>query len=95
MRAAGGKLVFLAGGAARAPRGSPGGSTAAPGQSPVEWDYRLSGVIRSRDARDPQTGMMTRFYVITMELVERESSMIVWTNAYQCKRAGKRNVVYR
>lgn len=94
MRAAGGKLEFLAGSAARAPSERLDTARGAVGEPP-SWDYRLTGVIRSRDARDPRSGMMSRFYVITMELVDRASSRIVWTNAYQCKRAGTRNVVYR
>ena len=58
-------------------------------------DFRLTGNIASQDARDRRTGTIQRFTQITFELVDLETGVIAWSNAYDVARAATDDVVYR
>ena len=56
-------------------------------------DYRLSGRITSQDAR--RRGTEQRYMHILFEMTDLESGIIVWSNEYDFKKAGRQGVVYR
>ena len=58
-------------------------------------DYRLGGRITSLDARDPKTGMMQRYSQIIFEMVDLETSEIVWSGIYEFAKAAQDDVIYR
>lgn len=58
-------------------------------------DYRLTGRIASADARNNRNGMQQRYMQITFEMLDVESSAIVWSNQYEFARAAADDVVYR
>ena len=58
-------------------------------------DYRLGGRIASLDQVDPRTGTNARFHQITFELVDLETSVIVWSNMYMFKKAAQDDIIYR
>jgi PBP1b-binding outer membrane lipoprotein LpoB len=58
-------------------------------------DYRLRGRISSLDAYDRKSGISQRYNQITFELIDLESSSIVWTNMYEFSKAGSDDAVYR
>ncbi|MFO1322277.1 MAG: penicillin-binding protein activator LpoB [Burkholderiales bacterium] len=58
-------------------------------------DYRLTGRIASTDSRNNKTGMQQRYMQITFEMLDMESSAIVWSNQYEFARAAADDVVYR
>ena len=58
-------------------------------------DYRLGGRITSLDARDPKTGMQQRYSQIIFEMVDLETSEIVWSGIYEFAKAAQDDVIYR
>jgi hypothetical protein len=58
-------------------------------------DYRLGGRMATVDARSATTGMIQRYTQVTFEMVDLESSAIVWSNLYELSRAAADSVVYR
>lgn len=58
-------------------------------------DYRLGGRITSLDARDPRTGMMSRYNQIVFEMVDLESSEIVWSGIYEFAKTAQDDIIYR
>lgn len=58
-------------------------------------DYRLKGRITTRDTASVESGRMSRFHYISFELVNLETSVIVWSNGYSFKKAGQNDVVYQ
>ena len=103
MRAANGRMTFIARHAADMTEdervleqegvvtgGSQGKTKAALG-----YDYRLGGRIASLDAVDARTGRKSRYFQITFELVERGSSAIVWSGAYEFKKSVQDDILYR
>ncbi|MBI3446139.1 MAG: penicillin-binding protein activator LpoB [Magnetospirillum sp.] len=58
-------------------------------------DYRLGGRITSLDARDPKTGQAQRYSQIIFEMVDLETSEIVWSGIYEFAKAGQDDVIYR
>jgi hypothetical protein len=58
-------------------------------------DYRLGGRITSLDSRSAKTGMAQRYTQIVFEMIDLESSQIVWTGLYEFARAAADDVVYR
>jgi len=58
-------------------------------------DYRLGGRITSLDARDPRTGMMSRYTQIIFEMADLESGDIVWSGIYEFSKAAADDVIYR
>lgn len=58
-------------------------------------DYRLGGRITSHDAIDARSGMTARYSQIIFEMVDLETSEIVWSGIYEFAKAGQDDVVYR
>jgi len=58
-------------------------------------DYRLGGRITSLDARSPATGQMSRYNQITFEMVDLETSQIVWSGIYEFLKTAQDDVIYR
>lgn len=58
-------------------------------------DYRLGGRITSLDARDPKTGMMSRYSQIIFEMADLETGEIVWSGIYEFSKAAADDVIYR
>lgn len=58
-------------------------------------DYRLVGRISSLDKIDPSTGGRSRYHHIVFELINLKSGLLVWTDGYEFKKAGRSDVVYR
>ncbi|MDO8606575.1 MAG: penicillin-binding protein activator LpoB [Phaeospirillum sp.] len=58
-------------------------------------DFRLGGRITSLDSRDPKTGMMQRYNQIIFEMVDLESSEIVWSGIYEFAKAAQDDIIYR
>ena len=58
-------------------------------------DYRLTGRITSRTAIQTSSGMSSRFFQITFEMVDLESGELVWSNYYEFKKSGQDDVIYR
>jgi PBP1b-binding outer membrane lipoprotein LpoB len=67
------------------------GQTAAPRGG----DYRLGGRITSLDSRDPKSGMMQRYNQIIFEMVDLETSDIVWSGIYEFAKAAQDDIIYR
>jgi hypothetical protein len=58
-------------------------------------DYRLGGRIASLDQRSSRSGMIQRYTQITFEMVDLESSEIVWSGIYELARSAADDVMYR
>jgi len=58
-------------------------------------DYRLTGRINSLDSRSTSNGAVARYTQITFELIDLESSLSVWSNFYEFKKAGQDDAIYR
>lgn len=58
-------------------------------------DYRLAGTFSTLDTVQAKSGMQQRYSQFVFELVDVESSNIVWTGIYEVERAGADDVVYR
>jgi len=58
-------------------------------------DYLLRGAISSQDSRSARSGMTQRYNQISFEMVDVESSEIVWSGLYEFSRAAADDVVYR
>lgn len=58
-------------------------------------DYRLGGRIASIDQRSPATGLIQRYTQITFEMIDLESSEIVWSGIYEFARSAADDVMYR
>ena len=57
-------------------------------------DFRLGGKIASLVDRNSRTGMIKSYFQIQFEMVDMETSEIVWTGIYEFTRAGADDVVY-
>ena len=62
---------------------------------PKGADYRLSGHITSLDTLNPDSGMKSRYTQISFEMVDLETSAIVWSNIYEIKKSGQDDIIYR
>lgn len=58
-------------------------------------DFRLSGRITSIDAINTSTNQQTRYNQINFELIDLESSEVVWSNIYSFEKTGAQNVIYQ
>lgn len=58
-------------------------------------DFRLGGRISSLDSRSAKSGMQQRYTQIIFEMVDLESSQIVWSGIYEFARAAADDVIYR
>jgi hypothetical protein len=63
--------------------------------APKGADFRLGGRITSLDARDPKTGMAQRYNQIIFEMIDLESSEIVWSGIYEFAKAAQDDIIYR
>ncbi len=57
-------------------------------------DYRLNGRITSLDGRTPD-GVIERYMQIVFRMTDLENGIVVWTNQYDFKKAGRDDVIYR
>ena len=58
-------------------------------------DYRLGGRISSQDSRDPRTGMIQSYNLIVFEMVDLETSEIVWSGMYEMSKSAQDDIIYR
>lgn len=58
-------------------------------------DFRLGGRISSLDSRSNRSGLVQRYNQIVFEMVDLETSEIVWSGMYEFARAAADDVVYR
>lgn len=58
-------------------------------------DYILTGRIASSDSRNNKSGVQQRYMQVTFELLDMESSAIVWSNQYEMSKSAADDVVYR
>lgn len=58
-------------------------------------DYRLRGRLTSTEQIQPAQGLIQRYNQVSFEMINLETSEIVWTGMYQVARAGADDVVYR
>jgi hypothetical protein len=58
-------------------------------------DFRLGGRITSLDQRDNRTGLISRFNQVFFEMVDLETSEIVWSGMYEFAKTAQDDVVYR
>ncbi len=58
-------------------------------------DYRLTGNIKSLDARDRNTGAIQRYSQVTFELVDLEYGTIVWADDFEFSKFAQDDAVYR
>lgn len=63
--------------------------------APMGGDFRLGGRIATLDAVQGGTGTTSRYHQITFELIDLETSGIVWTNQYEFQKSGADDVIYR
>ena len=64
-------------------------------RAPKGGDYRLGGRITSLDSRDPKSGMMQRYNQIVFEMIDLETSEIVWSGIYEFAKAAQDDIIYR
>ena len=64
-------------------------------QAQAGADYRLGGRISSLDARNANTGQISRYNQITFEMVDLENGLIVWSGIYEFSKSAQDNIVYR
>ena len=57
-------------------------------------DYRLTGTIATLDSSS-RKGLEQRYTQITFEMIDLESSELVWSNTYEISRAAADDVLYR
>ena len=69
--------------------------TKAPTQKTMGADYRMGGRITTRDVMSPQTGRKSRFTQIVFEIVDLNSSALVWTGMYDFKKSSQDSLIYR
>ena len=69
--------------------------TLTPAKAQMGADYRLRGRITSTEQIQPQFGMIQRYNQVTFEMIDLETSEIVWTGMYNFARAGADDVIYR
>ena len=58
-------------------------------------DFRLGGRISSQDALRHRTGQTSRYHQILFEMVDLETSAIIWNGLYEFKKTAQDDVVYR
>ncbi|MEQ1784363.1 MAG: penicillin-binding protein activator LpoB [Hyphomonadaceae bacterium] len=58
-------------------------------------DYRMRGRLTSTEQIQPSQGLIQRYNQVTFEMVNLETSEIVWTGMYQVAHAGADDVIYR
>jgi penicillin-binding protein activator len=69
--------------------------TLIPAKAQLGADFRLIGRIASTDQIAVNQGLIQRYNQVTFEMVDLETSEIVWTGMYNFARAGADDVIYR
>lgn len=69
--------------------------TLKPRKAQLGADFRLAGTFSTLDQVQAKTGKMQRYSQLVFELVDLESSEVVWTGLYEVERAAADDVVYR
>lgn len=69
--------------------------TAGMTQATAGGDYRLTGSIKSLDARDRYTGAIQRYSQITFELIDLEYGTIVWADDFEFSKFAQDDAIYR
>nr|WP_255590016.1 penicillin-binding protein activator LpoB [Marinicella sp. NBU2979] len=69
--------------------------TAGMTQATAGGDYRLTGSIKSLDARDRNTGAIQRYSQITFELIDLEYGTIVWADDFEFSKFAQDDAIYR
>lgn len=64
-------------------------------EAPLGADYRLGGRITTHDAVDSRSGLTSRYHLIVFEMIDLETSQIVWGNQYEFKKTSQDDVIYR
>ena len=57
-------------------------------------DYRLGGRIASLDAVRSSTGRISRYHQVTFEMIDLETSEIVWSGIYEFRKAAQDDIIY-
>ncbi len=57
-------------------------------------DFRLGGRITSSDAVQ-SSGLASRYQLITFEMVDLETGIIVWSGMYEFKKTAQDDIIYR
>lgn len=63
--------------------------------APLGADYRLGGRISSLDKLNTKNGMAERYNLIIFEMVDLETSEIVWSGSYEFSKAAQDDIIYR
>ncbi|HUV50091.1 MAG TPA: penicillin-binding protein activator LpoB [Anaerolineae bacterium] len=58
-------------------------------------DFRLGGRISTMDSVDPKTGSFARYHQILFEMIDLNTSEIVWSGSYNFKKVGQEDIIYR
>lgn len=58
-------------------------------------DYRLQGNIADQTGVSNTTGLQSRFFQITFQLVDQETGIIVWADSYSFKKTSADDAIYR
>lgn len=58
-------------------------------------DFRLGGRITTQDAVSTSSNMASRYHLITFEMVDLETGIIVWSGMYEFKKSAQDDIVYR
>lgn len=69
--------------------------TLMPAKAQLGADYRLRGRITSTEQILASAGVIQRYNQVVFEMVDLETSEIVWTGMYNVARAGADDVIYR
>jgi PBP1b-binding outer membrane lipoprotein LpoB len=102
-RAARGRLIFIAqhygdmvDKAREAKRnGQTDGGTIRATKAQGAPDFRLGGRIMSSDAVSATNGNVSRYHMITFELIDQELGAIPWSGMYEFKKEARDDVLYR
>ena len=102
-RASAGRLVFVArhyGDMAARERdakrnGEVDGGTVRQTKARAGGDFRLGGRITSLDAMKKGTGAISRYHLITFELIDLEQETIAWSGSFEFKKEAQDDILYR
>lgn len=64
-------------------------------QAQAGADFRLGGRIATQDSVSKGSGVTSRYHLITFEMVDLETGIIVWNGMYEFKKSAQDDIVYR